>query len=148
MACLSSPSWSPSCPPLRRSAFILTTNSLPTLSIAFSRSHRGQLALAAGSKRYWGTAMRELNLAKMVERKVADAMEVCNGEDGMRSDGCRVAWDEVEEVSSALADLRRRLADSPVDPLEPLCLQKPNRGMPHLRRLMEDRSRFASQTLR
>ncbi|KAI0501625.1 hypothetical protein KFK09_016570 [Dendrobium nobile] len=120
-----SPSWTLSCPPLRRCSSMFNSKQIPNPSAIFVRSHRGPAPAAAGLKRYWGTAMRELNLSKMIEKKVAEAMEVCNGEEGMRSDGCRVAWDEVEEVSSALADLRRRLADSAVDPLEPFCLQNP-----------------------
>lgn len=80
---------------------------------------------AAGIKRYWGTVMREAKLAEMIEKKVREAMEACDGEEGMGSDGCRVAWDEVEEVSKAKAVLRRRLADSAADPLEPFCLENP-----------------------
>ncbi|KAJ1269146.1 hypothetical protein BS78_07G188100 [Paspalum vaginatum] len=81
-------------------------------------------ASAARRRRYKGTARKE---AALVERKVAEAMEACSGEGGSPDDaGCRVAWDEVEEVSRARADLRRRIAESPAgDPLEPFCARNP-----------------------
>ncbi|PKA47349.1 Calvin cycle protein CP12-3, chloroplastic [Apostasia shenzhenica] len=82
-------------------------------------------AAAAGGKRYWGTAIREEKLAEMIEKKVAEAMEACEGE-ALGSEGCRVAWDEVEEVSMAKADLRRRIADSGADPLEHFCQGNPD----------------------
>jgi hypothetical protein len=37
-----------------------------------------------------------------------------------------VAWDEVEEVSQARADLRRRIAEAPGDPLEHFCALNPS----------------------
>jgi hypothetical protein len=40
-----------------------------------------------------------------------------------KDDGCRVAWDE---VSQAKADLRRRIAEAPDDPLEPFCADNPD----------------------
>ena len=61
--------------------------------------------------------------AELVERKVAEAMEACGRE---AEAGCRVAWDEVEEVSQARADLRRRIAEAPGDPLEPFCAHNPD----------------------
>lgn len=51
---------------------------------------------------YKGTARKETVLADLIERKVAEATEACAGQG---EEGCRVAWDEVEEVS-AKADLR------------------------------------------
>lgn len=64
----------------------------------------------------------------MIEKKVAEAMAACDGHEGQKeSEGCRVAWDEVEEVSQAKADLRRRIADSGgADPLESFCQGNPD----------------------
>lgn len=81
--------------------------------------------VAAVAKKYKGTAMREEKLTEMIEKKVAEAMAACDGDEAKGSDGCKVAWDEVEEVSQAKADLRRRLAESEVDPLESFCRDNP-----------------------
>ena len=81
-------------------------------------------AAAAAKRRYKGTVRREAALAELVERKVAEAMEACAGREAEA--GCRVAWDEVEEVSQARADLRRRIAEAPGDPLEPFCAHNPD----------------------
>ncbi|XP_066353387.1 calvin cycle protein CP12-3, chloroplastic-like [Miscanthus floridulus] len=93
------------------------------------RHHQQQQArrlvmAAAARRRYKGTVRREAALAELVERKVAEAMEAC-GERGQDDEGCRVAWDEVEEVSQARADLRRRIAEAPGDPLEHFCAHNP-----------------------
>jgi hypothetical protein len=86
-----------------------------------------RLVAAAVKRRYKGTVMREAALAELIERKVAEAMEACDGQRGEeKDDGCRVAWDEVEEVSQAKADLRRRIAEAPDDPLEPFCADNPD----------------------
>lgn len=67
---------------------------------------------------------REEALSEMIERKVAEAIEVCEGDEGQKeSEGCRVAWDEVEEISQAKADLRRR---DGADPLESFCQGNPD----------------------
>ncbi|KAL6858944.1 hypothetical protein ACP4OV_017946 [Aristida adscensionis] len=85
---------------------------------------RRLVAAAAVKRRYKGTARKEAALAELIERKVAEAMVACDGRP--EEEGCRVAWDEVEEVSQAKADLRRRIAESPAgDPLEPFCAQNP-----------------------
>nr|CAB3481423.1 unnamed protein product [Digitaria exilis] len=84
---------------------------------------RRLVVAAAGKRRYKGTARKEALLAELVERKVAEAMEACAGHEA--EPGCRVAWDEVEEVSQARADLRRRIAEAPDDPLEPFCALNP-----------------------
>ncbi|ONK81876.1 uncharacterized protein A4U43_C01F33770 [Asparagus officinalis] len=81
--------------------------------------------LSVTGKRYKGTAMREEMLTEMIVKKVAEAMEVCGGDEAKGSDGCRVAWDEVEEVSQAKAHLRRRIAESEADPLESFCEDNP-----------------------
>ena len=81
-------------------------------------------AAAAAKRRYKGTVRREAALAELVERKVAEAMEACAGREAEA--GCRVAWDEVEEVSRARADLRRCITEAPGDPLEPFCAHNPD----------------------
>jgi CP12 domain len=81
-------------------------------------------ASAAGwKKRYKGTVKREEVLSEMIEKKVAEAIEACEGDEGQKeSEGCRVAWDEVEEISQAKADLRR---SDGADPLESFCQGNP-----------------------
>ena len=88
------------------------------------RQPRRLVVAAAAKRRYKGTVRREAALAELVERKVAEAMEACAGREAEA--GCRVAWDEVEEVSRARADLRRRIAEAPGDPLEPFCAHNPD----------------------
>ncbi|CAO2207250.1 unnamed protein product [Urochloa humidicola] len=99
----------------------------PPLSARVATSHQQQprrlVAAAAARRRYKGTARKEAALAELVERKVAEAMEACAGHEAEA--GCRVAWDEVEEVSQARADLRRRIAEAPEEPLEPFCAHNP-----------------------
>ncbi|XP_050376133.1 calvin cycle protein CP12-3, chloroplastic [Argentina anserina] len=72
--------------------------------------------------KFKGTQMREKKLTEMIEKKVLEAKEVC-GEGNPITDECKVAWDEVEEVSQAKADLRLKLKDS--DPLESYCEDNP-----------------------
>ncbi|RWR72762.1 calvin cycle protein CP12-3, chloroplastic [Cinnamomum micranthum f. kanehirae] len=71
--------------------------------------------------KFKGTVMREKRLAEMIEKKVLEATEVCQG--NYASDECKVAWDEVEEVSQAKADLRRKMEKE--DPLESFCNENP-----------------------
>ncbi|XP_020114277.1 calvin cycle protein CP12-3, chloroplastic [Ananas comosus] len=99
---------------------------LPRRGRGRGRGWRSAAAGGGAGRRYKGTAMREEALTEMIERKVAEAMEACAGEEGQASDGCRVAWDEVEEVSQAKADLRRRRAETHADPLEPFCRHNPD----------------------
>ncbi|KAK9928532.1 hypothetical protein M0R45_025662 [Rubus argutus] len=73
--------------------------------------------------KYKGTQMREKQLTEMIEKKVLEAKKVC-GEGDPITDECKVAWDEVEEVSQAKADLRRKL-DKDSDPLESFCEDNP-----------------------
>ncbi|KAI8004836.1 hypothetical protein LOK49_LG08G00030 [Camellia lanceoleosa] len=75
-----------------------------------------------GVAKYKGTQMREKKLAEMIAKKVEEAKEVCEGDE--RSDECKVAWDEVEEVSQAKADLRLKLLEKQ-DPLEFFCQDNP-----------------------
>ncbi|KAF0898046.1 hypothetical protein E2562_001721 [Oryza meyeriana var. granulata] len=88
------------------------------------RQRRGRLVAASVKWRYKGTARKEAALSELIERKVAEATEACAGEEAGEA-GCRVAWDEVEEVSQARADLRRRIAEGADDPLEPFCSHNP-----------------------
>lgn len=71
--------------------------------------------------KFKGTQMREKKLTEMIEKKVLEAKEVCKGD--QTSDECKVAWDEVEEVSQAKADLRLKLEKQ--DPLESFCQDNP-----------------------
>lgn len=73
--------------------------------------------------KYKGTKLREEKLSEMIEEKVKEATEVCEADE--RSEECRVAWDEVEEVSQAKADLRIKLELLNQDPLESFCQENP-----------------------
>ncbi|GJV60355.1 calvin cycle protein CP12-3, chloroplastic-like protein [Tanacetum coccineum] len=86
------------------------------------RQHSITVVKATGSAKYKGTQMREKKLTELIETKVAEATEICNGD--RDSDECKVAWDEVEEISSTKADLRRML-DQNKDPLEGFCRDHP-----------------------
>ncbi|KAK8354726.1 hypothetical protein V6Z11_A05G238900 [Gossypium hirsutum] len=79
-------------------------------------------AMREGAK-YKGTQMREKQLNEMIEKKVTEAKQVCEGDE--TSDECKVAWDEVEEVSQDKAALRLRLEVEKKDPLESFCLENP-----------------------
>ncbi|XP_058109437.1 calvin cycle protein CP12-3, chloroplastic-like [Magnolia sinica] len=104
----------------------------PKLSSAFSRRsalyfETSAVRLPTGKKRaplrtmavakFKGTQMREKHLTEMIEKKILEAKEVCEGNQG--SDECKVAWDEGKEVSCAKADLRKKMEKK--DPLESLC---------------------------
>lgn len=86
------------------------------------RRFRLTIATSATAK-YKGTKMREEKLSAMIEEKIKEATEVCEADE--RSEGCRVAWDEVEEVSQAKADLRIKLNLLNQDPLESFCQENP-----------------------
>ncbi|KDO37996.1 hypothetical protein CISIN_1g038225mg [Citrus sinensis] len=60
-----------------------------------------------GMAKFKGTHMREKELTEMIEQKVREAKEVCQGDE--TSVEYKVAWDQVEEVSQAKADLRLKL---------------------------------------
>ncbi|MBA0696813.1 hypothetical protein Goari_003338, partial [Gossypium aridum] len=64
-------------------------------------------AMGRGAK-YKGTQMREKQLSEMIEKKVTEAKQVCEGDE--TSDECRVAWDEVEENLSVWKILRLKSA--------------------------------------
>ncbi|KAJ3677679.1 hypothetical protein LUZ60_003403 [Juncus effusus] len=111
----------------------LTAPAIPRSSVSFTRRRRSAVsALSSGSpsggqRRYKGTVRREEALTEMIEKKVAEAIEACEGGQGSKySEGYRVAWDEVEEISQAKADFRRRIAESGgADPLESFCEGNP-----------------------
>ncbi|GLJ22912.1 hypothetical protein SUGI_0432210 [Cryptomeria japonica] len=70
--------------------------------------------LCNGAPKFKGTQVREQKLSELIDEKVSEAKEVCEGKEG--SDECKVAWDEVEEVSQAKAHFRQRAQKE--DPLE------------------------------
>lgn len=76
---------------------------------------------ATGMAKFKGTPMREKQLTEMIEQKLIEAKQICEGD--LTSDKCKVTWDEVEEVSQAKADLRRKLEKQ--DPLEFFCQENP-----------------------
>ncbi|XP_009106324.1 calvin cycle protein CP12-3, chloroplastic [Brassica rapa] len=84
---------------------------------------RGLRLVVAATAKYKGTKMREEKLSEMIEEKVKEATEVCEAD--VRSEECKVAWDEVEEVSQARADLRIKLKFLNQDPLESFCQENP-----------------------
>uniref|UniRef100_A0A7N0US22 CP12 domain-containing protein n=1 Tax=Kalanchoe fedtschenkoi TaxID=63787 RepID=A0A7N0US22_KALFE len=92
--------------------------------VSIGRRRFGSIKAAlggGGGAKYKGTQMKEQQLTEMIEKKVAEAREVCEGD--ATSAECKVAWDEVEEVSQAKADLRRRMEKE--DPLEYFCAENP-----------------------
>lgn len=97
----------------------LTTGTRPRILFIGGRGKRVR-TMAVG--KFKGTQMREKKLTEMIEKKVLEAKEVCREDE--TSDECKVAWDEVEEVSQAKADLRLKL-ENQQDPLESFCLQNP-----------------------
>ncbi|XVF82376.1 hypothetical protein PTKIN_Ptkin16aG0041800 [Pterospermum kingtungense] len=104
----------------------------PRVSVCFHCNNKGEKrvsrmrvkAMGGGTgARYKGTQMREKQLTEMIEKKVTEAKQVCEADE--TSDECKVAWDEVEEVSQAKADLRLRLEIEKKDPLEFFCQENP-----------------------
>jgi len=71
--------------------------------------------------KFKGTHVREQKLSDLIVEKVGEAQEVCQGKES--SEECRVAWDEVEEVSQAKAHFRLRSQKQ--DPLEAYCKENP-----------------------
>lgn len=99
-------------------------NQRNTSSSAVNLTVRGM----GGGPKYKGTQMRERKLTEMIENKVMEAKEVCDGDQS--SDECKVAWDEVEEVSQAKADLRHKLERE--DPLQSFCQDNPETDECHV----------------
>ncbi|XP_021646393.1 calvin cycle protein CP12-3, chloroplastic [Hevea brasiliensis] len=98
---------------------------LDSLALKRSESKAANMNLRVramgGAPKFKGTQMREKQLTEMIEKKVMEAKEVCEGD--QTSDECKVAWDEVEEVSQAKADFRLKLEKQ--DPLEYFCQDNP-----------------------
>ncbi|KDP36727.1 hypothetical protein JCGZ_08018 [Jatropha curcas] len=95
-----------------------------SLALKGSRSKAGlnlRVKARGGTPKFKGTQMREKQLTEMIEQKVIEAKEVCEGD--RTSDECKVAWDEVEEVSEAKANFRLKLEKR--DPLEYFCQDNP-----------------------
>ncbi|XP_041017697.1 calvin cycle protein CP12-3, chloroplastic [Juglans microcarpa x Juglans regia] len=105
-----------------RSAASLPMISLPVRIHANGKTNKGLTVRAMAVAKFKGTQRREKQLTEMIERKVTEAKEVCEGDE--TSDECKVAWDEVEEVSQAKADLRLKLQQEK-DPLESFCQDNP-----------------------
>ncbi|MCL7044540.1 hypothetical protein MKW94_002284 [Papaver nudicaule] len=77
---------------------------------------------AMGGVKFKGTVEKDKQLSEMIEKKVQEATQVC-GENNPISDECKVAWDEVEEISQAKADFRKKIEKE--DPLESFCNENP-----------------------
>ncbi|XWS74564.1 hypothetical protein CRYUN_Cryun01aG0009000 [Craigia yunnanensis] len=101
----------------------------PRMSASFHCNNKGEKRLSRmtvkvmRTAKYKGTHMREKRLTELIEKKVTEAKEVCKGDE--TSGECKVAWDEVEEVSQAKANLRLRLEIEKKDPLEFFCQENP-----------------------
>lgn len=116
-------------PSLRSDAFGDKLFSIrPVAATKTTGRETGKMAMKAsmggggrGVARFEGTLVRSQLLTEMIEQKVIEAREACKGD--ATSDKCKVAWDEVEEVSQAKADFRLRLARQ--DPLEYYCQDNP-----------------------
>ncbi|KAE8057466.1 hypothetical protein FH972_014156 [Carpinus fangiana] len=85
------------------------------------KKNGGLSVKAMAVAKFKGTQRREKQLTEMIEKKVTEAKVVCEGD--ATSDECKVAWDEVEEVSQAKADLRLKMQKQ--DPLESFCEENP-----------------------
>ncbi|XP_038994431.1 calvin cycle protein CP12-3, chloroplastic-like [Hibiscus syriacus] len=106
----------------------LTSSFSPNPKLSFASFHcdnkKRVSRMVVKAAKYKGTQMREKKLTELIEEKVLEAKQVCEGDE--TSDECKVAWDEVEEVSQAKADLRRRLQIEKKDPLESFCQENPD----------------------
>ncbi|KAJ4883937.1 hypothetical protein Rs2_34030 [Raphanus sativus] len=114
---------SPSRASLHQRPSISTGSDMFRVRRAEPRRLRLTVATTTATAKYKGTKMREEKLSEMIEEKVKEATEVCEADE--RSEECRVAWDEVEEVSQAKADLRIKLELLNHDPLESFCQENP-----------------------
>lgn len=86
------------------------------------RAHRKcPRGVSSAIPKFKGTHVREQKLSELIVEKVGEAQEVC--QENESSEECRVAWDEVEEVSQAKAHLRQRSQKQ--DPLESYCKENP-----------------------
>ncbi|KAL4576025.1 hypothetical protein LXL04_012113 [Taraxacum kok-saghyz] len=93
-------------------------------SLKFSGRKMRLAAMVAmgGGARFKGTHEREMKLTELIENKVTEAEEVCACHEG--SDECKVARDEVEEISQAKAHPRVKL-EHEEDRLQSFCSGNP-----------------------
>ncbi|KAJ9186273.1 hypothetical protein P3X46_001871 [Hevea brasiliensis] len=106
---------------LRCGAWKVFLNSLALKRTESKAAMNLRVQAMGGAPKFKGTKMREKQLTEMIERKVMEAKEVCAVD--QTSNECKVAWDEVEEVSQAKADFRLKLEKQ--DPLEYFCQDNP-----------------------
>ncbi|KAI6690703.1 hypothetical protein NL676_027531 [Syzygium grande] len=127
--------------PFSPTPILLFPSSVASLGVATRLQGKKPGALAAAAKamggggggggKYKGTQMRERRLREMIEEKVAEAKQACEGEAAASAE-CRVAWAEVEEVSQAKAHLRLKLEVLHQDPLESFCGDNPETDECHV----------------
>ncbi|XP_030523457.1 calvin cycle protein CP12-3, chloroplastic-like [Rhodamnia argentea] len=118
---------------------ILSPSTITSLGAATRRQEKRPRAATVkamgggggGGAKYKGTKMREARLREIIEEKVAEAKEACEGEAAASAE-CRVAWDEVEEASQAKAHLRLKLEVLRQDPLESFCGDNPETDECHV----------------
>lgn len=64
-------------------------------------------------------------LSKQISEKIKEAEEVCANPNSTAE--CAVAWDNVEELSAAASDLKKKEREpAAVDPLEAFCEENPH----------------------
>ncbi|XP_022157376.1 calvin cycle protein CP12-3, chloroplastic [Momordica charantia] len=95
---------------------------MPYLKLSDKSQPVRAMGMAKYKYKYKGTQMREKHLTEMIEKKVMEAKEVCEGDE--TSDECKVAWDLVEELSQAKAHFLHKLQNQ--DPLEYFCRDNPD----------------------
>ncbi|KAI3992068.1 hypothetical protein MKX01_014959 [Papaver californicum] len=93
-------------------------------SVSFPNNKVKTLKLfSVRAMKFKGTQMKDEQLSEMIEKKVREATQVCGENNNPISDECKVAWDEVEEISQAKADFRMKIEKE--DPLESFCNENP-----------------------
>ncbi|KAI3896376.1 hypothetical protein MKX03_028794 [Papaver bracteatum] len=112
------------------SSISLIPNNLYKLtSVSFRNQNRNDKiktlkSFSVRAMKFKGTQMKDKQLSEMIEKKVQEATQVCGGENyNPITDECKVAWDEVEEISQAKADFRMKVEKE--DPLESFCNENP-----------------------
>ena len=63
----------------------------------------------------------EEKIASVVEEKIKEAKKVCEGDN--TSGECAASWDEIEELSATISDMRTKQKST--DPLETFCKDNP-----------------------
>ncbi|MCL7049482.1 hypothetical protein MKW94_002074 [Papaver nudicaule] len=100
----------------------LTSVSFPNQNRKIENLRLFTVRAMGGGVKFKGTVEKDKQLSEMIEKKVQEATQVC-GENNPISDECKVAWDEVEEISQAKADFRKKIEKE--DPLESFCNENP-----------------------